>query len=94
MCFRRTWDHHLLSYSRGGALVDGLQGRVIEIGGGNRRMFAHYPAEVIEVVAVEPEPRLRAAAIAAARPAPVRSGWLTAWARRCRAETVSSTRRW
>ncbi|MBM0274351.1 methyltransferase domain-containing protein [Micromonospora sp. STR1s_6] len=54
-----------------GDLVAGLSGRVIEIGAGNGRMFSHYPPEVREVVAVEPERRLRAAAERAARSAPV-----------------------
>jgi ubiquinone/menaquinone biosynthesis C-methylase UbiE len=54
------------------ALVAGLQGRVIEIGAGNGLMFAHYPPEVTEVVAVEPEPHLRAAALEAAQRAPVK----------------------
>ncbi|HEY0636600.1 MAG TPA: methyltransferase domain-containing protein [Pseudonocardiaceae bacterium] len=52
-------------------LVAGVSGRVIEIGAGNGLMFAHYPPGVTEVVAVEPEPRLRAAAVAAARTARV-----------------------
>ncbi len=52
-------------------LVAGLHGRVIEIGAGNGRNFAHYPPEVTEVLAVEPEPHLRAAAVLAARTAPV-----------------------
>jgi ubiquinone/menaquinone biosynthesis C-methylase UbiE len=53
------------------ALVAGLHGRVVEVGAGNGRTFAHYPPKVSEVVAVEPEPRLRAAALAAAQTAPV-----------------------
>ncbi len=44
-------------------LLAGLSGRVIEVGAGDGMNFAHYPAEVSEVVAVEPEPRLRAAAV-------------------------------
>jgi len=40
----------------------GLTGRVIEVGAGNGLNFCHYPAEVSEVVAVEPEPYLRARA--------------------------------
>ncbi|MFI0986922.1 class I SAM-dependent methyltransferase [Streptomyces exfoliatus] len=40
-------------------LLAGLSGRVLEIGAGNGLNFAHYPAGVTEVVAVEPEPRLR-----------------------------------
>jgi ubiquinone/menaquinone biosynthesis C-methylase UbiE len=52
-------------------LVAGLSGRVIEVGAGNGLMFAHYPSTVTGVLAVEPEPRLRAAAETAARSAPV-----------------------
>jgi ubiquinone/menaquinone biosynthesis C-methylase UbiE len=40
-------------------LLAGLAGRVIEVGAGNGLNFAHYPASVAEVVAVEPEPYLR-----------------------------------
>src|SRR5262245_17783842 len=43
-------------------LLDGLAGRVVEVGAGNGLNFAHYPATVTEVVAVEPEPFLRARA--------------------------------
>lgn len=61
---------------RGGAqhremLLDGVEGRVIEVGAGNGLNFAHYPDTVEQVVAIEPEPRLRAAAQRAARRAPV-----------------------
>jgi ubiquinone/menaquinone biosynthesis C-methylase UbiE len=49
----------------------GLSARVIEVGAGNGRMFPHYPPQVTEVLAVEPEPYLRAAAVVAARSAPV-----------------------
>ncbi|SFC44299.1 class I SAM-dependent methyltransferase [Streptomyces aidingensis] len=54
-------------------LLAGLSGEVVEIGAGNGLNFPHYPPGVRRVVAVEPEPRLRAmAAGAAARcPAPV-----------------------
>lgn len=52
-------------------LLDGLSGRVLEVGAGNGRNFALYPAEVSEVVAVEPEPYLRRHALAAAESAPV-----------------------
>jgi SAM-dependent methyltransferase len=56
---------------RGGAdhraeLLRGLSGRVVEVGAGNGRNFAHYPAGVTEVLAIEPEPRLRASAVRAA----------------------------
>lgn len=49
------------------ALLAGLSGRVIEVGAGNGMNFAHYPPEVAEVLAVEPEPRLRVAALEQAR---------------------------
>jgi SAM-dependent methyltransferase len=52
-------------------LLAGLAGRVVEVGAGNGLNFAHYPSEVEEVVAVEPEPFLRERAAAAARGAPV-----------------------
>jgi ubiquinone/menaquinone biosynthesis C-methylase UbiE len=52
-------------------LLHGLGGRVVEIGAGNGLNFAHYPATVTEVVAIEPEPTLRAIAQQAAAGAPV-----------------------
>lgn len=52
-------------------LLHGLSGRVLELGAGNGMNFPHYPATVTEVVAVEPEPTLRAAAQKAAAGAPV-----------------------
>ncbi|EWM64685.1 MULTISPECIES: class I SAM-dependent methyltransferase [Micromonospora] len=52
-------------------LVAGLRGRVVEVGAGNGRNLAHYPASVTGVLAVEPEPHLRALAHAAAPGAPV-----------------------
>jgi len=54
------------------ALVSGLSGRVIEVGAGNGLNFAHYPPSVAGVLAVEPEPRLRATARQAARGARAR----------------------
>jgi ubiquinone/menaquinone biosynthesis C-methylase UbiE len=55
-------------------LVEGLAGRVVEIGAGSGIQFRHYPAAVTEVVAVEPEAHLRAMATQAAAEAfvPVR----------------------
>jgi ubiquinone/menaquinone biosynthesis C-methylase UbiE len=53
-------------------LLAGLSGRVVEVGAGNGLNFAHYPETVEEVVAVEPEPYLRAKAQEAALRAPVR----------------------
>jgi SAM-dependent methyltransferase len=52
-------------------LLAGLRGRVAEPGAGLGLSFPHYPPAVEEVVAVEPEPRLRADAERAARDAPV-----------------------
>ena len=51
------------------ALLDGLAGRVIDIGAGTGANLRHYPPEVSEVVAVEPEPYLRARLTEAARSA-------------------------
>jgi SAM-dependent methyltransferase len=52
-------------------LLTGLEGRVVDVGAGSGVTFAHYPPGVTELVAVEPEPNLRALAEAAARDAPV-----------------------
>lgn len=52
-------------------LLQGVSGRVVEVGAGNGLNFAHYPPTVTEVVAIEPEPTLRAAAERAATQAPV-----------------------
>jgi ubiquinone/menaquinone biosynthesis C-methylase UbiE len=52
-------------------LLAGVAGRVVEVGAGNGLNFAHYPPEVTEVVAVEPEPFLRARAAEAAATARV-----------------------
>jgi SAM-dependent methyltransferase len=52
-------------------LLRDLSGRVVEIGAGNGLNFAHYPATVTDVVAIEPEPALRAIAQQAAARAPV-----------------------
>lgn len=52
-------------------MLGGLAGRVVEIGAGTGLNFRHYPAGVTEVVAVEPEPYLRAQVVEAAKEAPV-----------------------
>jgi len=52
-------------------LLSGLSGRVLELGAGNGMNFGHYPGAVEEVVAVEPEPYLRARAQPAAQAASV-----------------------
>lgn len=51
--------------------LQGIRGRVVEVGCGNGRNFAHYPLDVTEVVAVEPEGTLRACAERAAADASV-----------------------
>ena len=53
-------------------LLGGLTGQVIEVGAGDGGNFAHYPADVTSVVALEPEPYLRAKAERLAAVAPVR----------------------
>ena len=52
-------------------LLAGIAGRVVEVGAGTGANFAYYPSAVPEVVAVEPEPRLRDLAERAAAAAPV-----------------------
>ena len=76
--FARVYERLSVAMDRAGTadfrrdVVAGLTGRVIEVGADNGRMFAHYPPAVTEVVAIEPERRLRAAAVRAAASAPVR----------------------
>ncbi len=65
-----------LEERKGGAehrrrLLAGLRGRVVEVGAGTGVSFAHYPPEVDELVAVEPEPHLRTLAARAAADAAI-----------------------
>jgi ubiquinone/menaquinone biosynthesis C-methylase UbiE len=53
-------------------MLEGLEGRIVEVGAGTGLNFAHYPTAVTEVVAVEPEAHLRKLATAAAADAQVR----------------------
>ncbi|MCK7626009.1 class I SAM-dependent methyltransferase [Streptomyces sp. RS10V-4] len=61
--------HGSLAHRR--ELLIGIRGSVVEIGAGTGANFPHYPAPVERVIAVEPEPRLRALATRAAADAPV-----------------------
>ena len=75
--FARFYERFAPQMDRAGAskhreeLLGGLTGRVIEVGAGTGLNFTRYPATVTEVLAVEPEPRLRSAAEKAAQDAPV-----------------------
>ncbi len=52
-------------------LVAGLRGTVLEVDVGTGLSFPHYPADVEHLVAVEPEPTMRANAVKAAREVPL-----------------------
>ena len=75
--FARMYDRMSVAEEAKGAakhreeLLADLSGRVVEVGAGNGLNFAHYPPSVSEVVAVEPEPYLRARAERAAQDAKV-----------------------
>jgi ubiquinone/menaquinone biosynthesis C-methylase UbiE len=70
--FARCWQFLSVREDKAGQneyrqeLLAGARGRAIEVGAGNGRNFPHYPAEVESVVAIEPEPYLRARATEAA----------------------------
>jgi SAM-dependent methyltransferase len=75
--FARFWDFVSVREDKAGQneyrqeLLAGASGRALELGAGNGRNFAHYPAGVDKVVAIEPEPYLRERAVEAAARAPV-----------------------
>lgn len=52
-------------------LLAGTAGQVVEVGAGDGGNFAHYPPEVVHMLAVEPEPYLQAQARRQAATAPV-----------------------
>jgi ubiquinone/menaquinone biosynthesis C-methylase UbiE len=71
--FARFYARLSAGMERGGVsehrrrLLTGLTGSVLEVGAGNGLNFGHYPATVTAVLAVEPEPHLRALAEQSAR---------------------------
>jgi ubiquinone/menaquinone biosynthesis C-methylase UbiE len=75
--FARVYERVAQTAERRGAaehrrrMLDGLTGRVIEVGAGSGANFAHYPETVSEVIAVEPERYLRERAQQAAARAAV-----------------------
>lgn len=75
--FARMYERMAAAFEAKGAaehrdqLLANVSGRVIEVGAGTGLNFEHYPKTVIEVVAVEPESRLREVASTAAAHAPV-----------------------
>ncbi|MGI8624047.1 MAG: class I SAM-dependent methyltransferase [Solirubrobacteraceae bacterium] len=69
--------HHVLRRAEGPSvarcrkqLVEGLGGTVLEVGAGDGANFPHYSSAVGEVIAIEPEPYLRARAGEAAAKVP------------------------
>lgn len=52
-------------------LLEGVSGRIVDIGVGDGTDFSFYSSAVTEAIAIEPEPRLRAAAEDAAKGAAV-----------------------
>jgi hypothetical protein len=73
------------------ALVIGLHGQVLELGVGKGLSFRHQPPEVERLVAVEPEPTMRAHAAKAAQELALDVELVDATATRCRWRTRRST---
>jgi ubiquinone/menaquinone biosynthesis C-methylase UbiE len=71
------------------ALLDGLRGRVVDLGAGDGANFKHFPSTATEVIAIEPEPYLRARAQRNAQHAPVRVQLLDAVAENLPLEDAS-----
>lgn len=69
----RAMDEGGMSQQRR-SLLTGLRGEVIEVGAGSGANFAHYPASVLRVTAVEPDPYLRREAARAAAGADLEFG--------------------
>jgi SAM-dependent methyltransferase len=75
--FARFWQFVSVREDKAGQnefrqeLLAGASGRALELGAGNGRNFPHYPAEVSQVVAIEPEPYLRQKAVEAAERVPM-----------------------
>ena len=75
--FARLYPRIAHAAERGGGaehrrtLLEGLTGRVIEVGAGHGPNFPYYSEGVTEVLAVEPEPYLRELAVHDAPSAPV-----------------------
>lgn len=70
-------------------LLTGLTGTVIDVGIGNGLNLRHYPPEVTEVIGVEPDDSLRAAAEQAARAVPAKVRLVAGRAERLPAEDGS-----
>jgi hypothetical protein len=75
-------------------VLEGLAGTVIEAGAGNGLNFAHYPAGVTRVLAVEPDPYLRGIAEREARQATVPVTAPRGSPSGCPPPMASSTRPW
>ena len=75
-------------------LLAGLSGSVVEVGAGSGLNFPHYPESVTDVIAVEPEPTLRAEASASPPPSRAHPGRVRASPRTCRSGMRALTPGW